>query len=138
SISRLDASMQSLNTVVADLHARVTSAGERQEADRQRLAEIDVALGALRTSFHDTAAELTANATKARSDIVRLRTSLDELSSQRQPELTAIRAPIDRTKQAMARPEWPNTIRGSIHAPGERPPALTPRESTSQADGHIF
>lgn len=144
SISRLDASVQTLNTVVADLHARVTSAGERQEADRQRLAEIDAAFGALRTSVHDmrttqdAVAELTANATKARSDIVRLRTSLEELSSQRQPELTAIRARIDRTKQAMVPPEIAGTIRGSIQAPGERPRVLVPRESASQADGHIF
>lgn len=144
SISRLDASVQTLNTVVAELHARVTSAGERQEADRQRLAEIDAAFGDLRTSVHDirstqdAVAELTANATKARSDIVRLRTSIEELSSQRQPELPAIRARIDRTKQAMARPELPATIRGSIQAPDERPGALAPRDSASQADGHIF
>ena len=145
SISRLDASVQTLNTVVADLHARVTSAGERQEADRQHLAEIDAAFGALRTSVHDmrstqdaVAAELTANATKARSDIVRLRTSLEELSTQRQPELTAIHARTDRPRQATARPELLDTIRGSIQAPGERRRALGPRESLPQADGHIF
>ena len=144
SISRLDASVQTLNTIVADLHARVTSAGERQEADRQRLAEIDAGFGALRTSMHDmrstqdAVAELTANATKARSDIVRLRTSVEELSSQRQNELSAIHARIDRTRQATARAELLGTIRGSIQAPGERPRALGPHESVSQADGHIF
>jgi len=141
SISRLDASVQTLNTVVADLHARVTSAGERQEADRQHLAEIDLAVDGLRTSVHDmrttqdAVAELTANAAKARSDIVRLRTSLEELSRQRQPELAAIRA---RTEQAMVQHELLSTIRGSIQAPGERPRALAPRASAPQADGHIF
>jgi chromosome segregation ATPase len=144
SISRLDASVNSLNTVVADLHARVTSAGERQEDDRRRLAEIDAAFGALRTSVHDmravqdSVAELTANATKARSDIVQLRTSLEELSRQRQPKPVAIRARIDQIEQAMVEHELLGTIRGSIQAPGERPRALAPRESASQADGHIF
>src|SRR5258706_576197 len=114
-ISQLDATVHALNAAVAELNARVASAADRQEAASRYLTEIDAAFGALRTSLHEIraaqdaatdswfqpVAELTAAATKARSDIVRLRASLDELSRQRPPEAAAIGARIDRIEQAM-------------------------------------
>src|SRR5512134_1419311 len=91
-ISRLDASVQVLTTAVAELSARVDSATDRQEAASQRMTEVDASFVALRSSMRELreaqaaareswlqpVAELTAAATKARSDIVRLRASLDE------------------------------------------------------------
>ena len=128
-LSQLEASVRALNATVTELHARVTSAGERQEVDRARLAEIDLAMGALRTSLHEmrttqdaSVAELTANATKARSDIVKLRASIEELKGPHQPQATALRAPIRGTIAAsVAEPRWPTL------------PA-----SATKADGHIF
>ncbi len=128
-IAQLDASVRAMSALVTELHARVTSAGERQEVDRARLAEIDLAMGALRTSLDGmraaqdaSVAELTANATKARSDIVKLRASIDELRAPRQPQAAAVRAPIRGTIAASAgEPRWPTL------------PA-----SALQADGHIF
>jgi cell division protein FtsB len=152
SISKLDATVQSLNAAVAELNARVASHGDRQEATFRYMTEIDAAFGALRTSMHEMraaqnaeneswhqpVAELTAAATKARSDIVRLRASLDELSRLRQPEAAAPRARINRIEQTMAQHELPGAIRGSIQAPGERPRSLASRETSSAADGHII
>ena len=46
-LSQLDASVRALNATVTELHTRVTAAGERQDIDRARLAEIDLAMGAL-------------------------------------------------------------------------------------------
>jgi hypothetical protein len=151
-ISRLDATVHVLNAAVAELSARVDSAGDRQEAASQFMTEIDASFVALRRSIRELreaqnaakeswlqpVAELTATATKARSDIVRLRASLDEASRLRQPEVAAISARIDRIEQAMVQYKLPGAIRGSIHAPGERPRSLASRESSSAADGHIF
>jgi hypothetical protein len=151
-ISRLDATVHVLNAAVAELSTRVDSAADRQEAASQLITEINAAFGALRTSMHDMreaqnaaqqswlqpVAELTAAATKARSDIVRLRASLDELSRLRQPEAAAIGARIDRIERAMVQHELLGAIRGSIQAPGERPRSLAARENSSAADGHIF
>ena len=141
-ISRLDATVHGLNAAVAELSARVDSARERQEAASQFMTEIDVSFVALRSSLRELreaqdaareswlqpVAELTAAATKARSDIVRLRASLDELSRLRQPEVAAISARIDRIEQAMVQHKLPGAIRGSIHAPAERPRFLAARE----------
>jgi hypothetical protein len=151
-ISRLDAAVQVLNSTVADLSARVASTSDRQEAASQFMAEIDARFVALRRSLRELreaqnalneswlqpVAELNAAATKARSDIVRLRASLDELSRLRRPEVAAISARIDRIEQAMAQYKLPGAIRGSIQATGEQPRSLALAERSSAADGHIF
>src|SRR2546421_144552 len=151
-ISRLDAAVNVMNATVAELSARVDSTGDRQEAASQFLAEIDARFLALRRSVRELreaqnaaneswlqpVAELTAAATKARSDIVRLRASLDELSRLRHPEVGAISARIDRVEQAMAQYKLPGAIRGSIHATAEGPRSLASAERSSAADGHIF
>jgi hypothetical protein len=150
-ISRLDATVQGLTAAVAELSARVDSAGDGQEAARQFMAETDASFVALRSSLRELreaqnaareswlqpVAELTAAATKARSDIVRLRASLDELSRLRQPEAAAISARIDRIEQ-MVQYRLPGAIRGSIPAAAERPRSLAARESSSAPDGHLF
>jgi hypothetical protein len=151
-ISRLDATVHGLNAAVAELSARVDSARDTQEAASQFMTEIDASFVALRSSLRELreaqnaareswlqpVAELTAAAAKARSDIVRLRASLDELSRLRQPEVAAIGARIDRIEQAMVQYGSAGAIRGSIHAPAERPRSLAARESSSAADGHLF
>jgi len=151
-ISRLEATVHVLNAAVAELSSRVDSAGDRQEAVNQFMTDIDASFGALRKSMNEMreaqnaareswlqpVAELNAAATKARSDIVRLRASLDELSRLRQPEVAAIGARIDRIERAMVQHELLGAIRGSIDAPGERPRSLASRESSSAADGHII
>jgi hypothetical protein len=151
-ISRLEATVHVLNASVSQLGARVDSAGDRQEAINQFMTDIDTAFVALRRSMNDLreaqnaareswlqpVAELNAAATKARSDIVRLRASLDELSRLRQPEVAAIGARIDRIERAMVQHELPGAIRGSIDAPGEKPRSLAARESSSAGDGHII
>jgi hypothetical protein len=150
-ISRLDATVHGLNAAVAELGARVDSARDGQEAARQFMAETDASFVALRNSLRalreahiaareswlQPVAELTAAATKARSDIVRLRASLDELSRLRRPEAAAIGARIDRIEQAMIQYKPPGAIRGSIHARAERPASPAAPEISS-ADGHLF
>src|SRR5947209_4504215 len=144
--------MSRLDTTVADLSVRVASANDRQEAASQFMAEIDTRFVALRKSMRELreaqnaaneswlqpVAELNAAATKARSDIVKVRASLDELSRLRHPEVGAISARIDRIEQAVAQSKLPGAIRGSIHASVERPRSLASAERTSSADGHIF
>ena len=151
-ISRLDATVQVLNTAVAELGARVDSARDKQEAASQFMTEVDASFVALRRSMRELreaqdaakeswlqpVAELTAAATKARSDIARLRASLDGLSGLRQPEVAAMSARIDRIEQAMVQHKLPGAIRGSIHATGERPRSLASRQGSAAADGHIF
>jgi hypothetical protein len=151
-ISRLDATVQALNVTVADLSARVASTSDRQDAASQSMREIDAAFVALRTSMRELreaqktvneswlepVAELTAAATKARSDIVRLRASVDELSRLRRPEAAAIGARIDRIEQAMAQYKLPGAIRGSIQATAEQPRSVAAAEPLPAADGHLF
>ena len=81
---------------------------------------------------------MNAAATKARSDLVRVRASLDELSRLRHPEAAAIGARIDRIEQAMVQPKLPGAMRGSIQATVERPRSLASAARSSAADGHIF
>ena len=150
SISRLDATVHGLNAAVAQLSARVDSAADGQEAARQFMAEADASFVALRRSLRDLreaqsaageswlqpVAELTAAAAKARSDIVRLRASLDELGRLRRPEAAAIVARIDLIEQAMARYQSAGAIRGSI--PAERPRSLAARAGSPAPEGHLF
>ena len=144
-ISRLDAT-------VAGLSTRVASTSDKQEAASQFIAEIDARFVALRKSVRDLrdaqnaaneswltpVAELNAAATKARSDIVRVRASLEELSRLRHPEAAAIGARLDRIEQAMAQPKLPGAMRGSIQASVERPRSLASAARSAAADGHIF
>lgn len=148
-ISKLDATVHVLNAAVAELSARVDSSRDRQEATTQLMTDIDASVVALRKSVHEMreaqnnsllqpVAELNAAAAKARSDIVRLRASVDELSRLRRPEAAAIGAQTDRIERALAQHELPGAMRGSIQAPGERPRPLAARETSSAVDGHIF
>jgi hypothetical protein len=144
-MSRLDSTVQALS-------ARVASTADTQEAVSQFMAEIDARFLALRRSMRELreaqnavneswlqpVGELNAAATKARSDIVRLRASLDELSRLRHPEVAAISARIDRIEQAMVQTKLPGAIRGSIHAQAERPRSLASADRSLAADGHIF
>lgn len=151
-ISRLDSTVQALNATVADLGTRVASTSDKQEAASQFIAEIDARFVALRRSLRELrdaqnaateswlqpVAELNAAATKARSDIVKMRASLEELSRLRHPEVAAIGARIDRIEQAMVQPKLPGAMRGSIQATAERPRSLASAARSAAADGHIF
>jgi len=144
--------MSRLDATVADLSARVASTSEKQEAASQFMEEVDARFAALRRSVRDLrdaqntaneswlapVAELNAAATKARSDIVKVRAALDELSRLHHPEAAAISARLDRIEQAMAQSKSPGAIRGSIHASAERPRSLASAERLSAADGYIF
>jgi len=144
--------MSRLDATVADLSARVASTSEKQEAASQFMEEVDARFAALRRSVRELrdaqntaneswlapVAELNAAATKARSDIVKVRAALDELSRLHHPEAAAISARLDRIEQAMAQSKSPGAIRGSIHASAERPRSLALAERSSAADGYIF
>ena len=100
SIAQLDATVQALNASVMGLSAHVNAAGEREDTANRRVAEIDDAIGVLRTGMNDLRAtqaaaaaeepwrspveELTARVTKLRSDMSGLRASIDE-AKPRQP-----------------------------------------------------
>ena len=105
---------------------------------RRSMRELRDAQNAVNESWLQPVAELNAAATKARSDIVRLRASLDELSRLRHPEAAAISARIDRIEQAMVQPKLPGAMRGSIQATVERPRSLASAARSAAADGHIF
>jgi len=93
------------------------------------MAEIDDALGDLRTgmdelraaqnaakeSWREPVAELAAAAKRTRGDIVRLRASLDELSEQGQLEAVVIGGRLDRIEKAMVQRNLLAPLRGSIH-----------------------
>jgi hypothetical protein len=150
SIAQLDATVHALNASVMGLSATVNAAGERDEAARRRTAEIDAALGVLRTGMNDVraaqaaaeeswrkpVADLTASVTRMRGEIVGLRASLDE-SRPRQPEAGALGARIDRIEQAMVEHNLLGPIRGSIQEP-LRPRSVVVRASPPPADGHII
>src|SRR5262249_47179978 len=94
SIAQLDAPVPALNASVAGLSAHVHPTGERGDAGNRRVAEIDDAIGVLRTGMNDLRAaqaaaaaeepwrtpveELTLNVAKLRTDMRGLRTSIDE------------------------------------------------------------
>ena len=153
-ISQLDETVHALAAAVVGLSTHVDSAAGREEAANRRMAEIDGTLGVLRTSINEIraaqdaaeaswrgpVAELKAAATRERSEIVRLRASVDELSRARQPETVAIGARIDRIEQAMVQHNLLGPIRGSIQEPGARrgSPASPESSPTPAPDGHII
>ena len=102
------------------------------------MRELREAQNAANDSWLEPVAELNAAATKARSDIVKVRASLDELSRLRHPDAAAISARLDRIEQAIVQSRLPGAMRGSIHATAERPRSLASIERLSAADGHIF
>jgi outer membrane murein-binding lipoprotein Lpp len=142
SIAQLDATVQALNASVMGLSAHVNAAGEREDTANRRVAEIDDAIGVLRTGMNDlravqTAAaaeepwrspvdELTARVTKLRSDMSGLRASIDE-AKPRQPSGTT-NARLERIEQALIQHKLIGPMRGAI-APDA--PALA-------GDGHII
>ena len=149
-IAQLGAAVQELKAAVAGIGARVYSAEDRDEANTRRMAELDAALGVLRSgldemraaqaaeqSWREPVAELTAAAAKARGEIVRLRASLDELSKSRQPEVVAIQARIDRMEQAMLHHHLLGAIRGAIREPAVHLASPAP-ENSPAANGHII
>ncbi len=150
SISEVEATVNALNATVVSMGARVDGATIRQEAVSRRMAEIDIAFGTLRTSvdelqtaqsamketWREPVAELAAAATKTRGEIVRLRSSVEELTRTRQPD--ALNARIDRIEQAMVQHNLLGQMRGSIQEPAERPRPAAPRESLPATDGHII
>jgi hypothetical protein len=150
-ISQLEETVHGLSAAVAGLSARVYSAGDREDALSRRMAEIDAAIGVLRTgmnqmraaqnaaqeSWREPFAELTAAAEKASGEIARLRASLDELSRARHPEVVAINTRIDRIEKAMAQHNLLGPLRGSIQEPGTGRVSLPP-ENSPAADGHII
>ncbi len=151
-ISQLDETVYALDAAVVGLSVRVDSAAGREEAANRRMAEIDGTLGVLRTSINEIratqdaaeeswrepVAELRAAATRERSEIVRLRASLDELSRARQPETVAIGARIDRIEQAMVQHNLLGPIQGSIQEPTARRGSPASPESSPAPDGHII
>jgi hypothetical protein len=137
-IGQLNATADALNAAVAGLTARVDFSGEREEATRDRLADIDAALGNLRASMKELRfaageepwrkplGELAAAVARTRNDITGLRASLDEAGRTRQPtESAAITARIDRLEQAMTAHNLLGPIRGSI-------------QETRSSDGHVI
>jgi hypothetical protein len=148
--AQLNATVDALNAAVAGLTARVDFSGEREEAMRTRMADIDEALVSLRTSTNEIRAaqsaaseepwrkplaELAAAVAKARGDITGLRTSLDETARTRQPtETAAIGARIDRLEQAMVLHNLVGPIRGSI----QETRSARGGGGTTIVDGHII
>ena len=151
SISRLDATVHALSGAVAGMAARVDSAADRADAASRRMAEIDGTLVALRMgidevraaqataeeAWREPVAEATASAAKTRSELGRLRASVEELSRARQPELGPIAARIERVEQAMVQHNLLGPIRGSIPEPGARRGAPSPREGPA-GDGRAY
>jgi hypothetical protein len=152
SISQLDATVHALHAAVMGLSARANPAGDRDEATSRRMAEIDAALGVLRTGMNDMraaqnaaeetwrkpVADLTASVAKVRSEIVGLRASLDEVNRPRQPEAAAIAARIDRIEQAMVQHNLLGPIRGAIREPATPPRSPAAQEGVPAAGGHLI
>jgi hypothetical protein len=146
-ISQLEETVHGLSAAVAGLSALVYS----EDALSRRMAEIDAAIGVLRTgmnqmraaqnaaqeSWREPVAELAAAAAKASGEIARLRASLEELSRARHPEVVAINTRIDRIEKAMAQHNLLGPLRGSIQEPGTGRVSLLP-ENSPAADGHII
>jgi hypothetical protein len=150
-IAELDTTVQALGAKVSALISRVDAiAGEEGTASR-RMTEIESGLGDLRTSVNDLrgvgvdgwrepVAELTATATRARSEMLKLRASIDEMSEPRRRELADIGSRLDRIEQAMTRHNLLSSMRGSI----QEPHLSVPRPVAARAklpaadDGHII
>jgi chromosome segregation ATPase len=139
-LSRVEATVDTLHASVIMMGARVDAVRDRQDAAGRHLAELDMSVGALRTSvdeirtaqnaakeaWREPLAELATAAAKTRGEVTRLRTSVDELSRTRQPE--GLSARVDRIEQTLGQRNPLGPMRGSIQEPAERP----------TTDGHII
>ncbi|HXW26122.1 MAG TPA: hypothetical protein VEK73_15370 [Xanthobacteraceae bacterium] len=147
SLARLDASVEALNASVMGLSAHVNAAGEREDAANRRVAEIDDALGVLRTGMNDLraaqpvpgeepwrqpVADLAASVAKVRGDVTGLRASLDE----RPRPPAGVAARLDRIEQAMIAHNLLGPMRGAIE-PDARPAPPAARDDPA-TDGHII
>ena len=152
-ISQLEANFQGLSAAITGLSARADWVGNWEKINDRRMAEIAADVGGLRTSINELrtaqkavpadawrepVAELTAAATRSRSEILRLRASLDEVSRSSQPDTAGITARIDRIEHAMAKHDLFGPIRGSIRETGTGPRSVVLRDGPAAADGHII
>ncbi|HLN08158.1 MAG TPA: hypothetical protein VK281_04240 [Xanthobacteraceae bacterium] len=149
-ISQLDVTLQALHAAVAGLSGHADFAGHREEAMTRRIDRIDDDLGALRISLNDLraaqsaaedswrkpVAQLTAAVTRAHTEIVGLRASLDEAGPVRRPDLAAIGERIDRLEQAMIQHNLLGSIRGSIQ--DARQPPVTRDSAAIATNGHVI
>ena len=142
-VARLEGSVQALDASVMGLAAHVNAAGEREDAASRRVAEIDDAVGVLRTGMNELRAaqaaaaaeepwrqpveELTASVGKLRTDMSGLRASIDE-AKPHQPANVSAR--LDRIEQALAQHKLIGPMRGTIE------PELPVARSGN--DGHII
>lgn len=147
SIAQLDATVQALNASVTGLSAHVNATGAREDAAGRRVAEIDDAIGVLRSGMNDlraaqTAAaaeepwrtpveELTLNVAKLRNDMRGLRTSIDE-AKPRQPAGN-MGARLERIEQALIEHKLIGPMRGAI-----APEAPAATATSAASDGHII
>jgi outer membrane murein-binding lipoprotein Lpp len=150
-IAELDTTVQALSAKVSALIARVDAVAGEEGAASRRMTEIETGLGDLRTSVNDLrgagtdgwrepVAELTATATRARTEMLKLRASIDEMSEPRRRELADIGARLDRIEQAMAKHNLLSSMRGSIQEPHlsvPRPVAVRAKLPAAD-DGHII
>jgi len=150
-IAELDTTVQKLSSAVTALIARVDAVAGEEGAASRRMIEIESGLGDLRTSvnglrgvgadgWREPVAELTATATRARTEMLKLRASIDEMNEPRRRELADIGARLDRIEQAMAKHNLLSSMRGSIQEPHlsvPRPVAAREKPAAS-ADGHII
>lgn len=132
-ISQVEASFDTLHATVIKMGARVDAVRDRQDAAGQRMADLDISVGALRSgldeirtvqsatkdAWREPVAELATWAAKTRSEVARLRSSVDDLNRARQTEGASARA-----EQAPNQRNPLATMRGSIQETervGERP-----------------
>jgi hypothetical protein len=151
-LSALEASMNAVHATVAGMGARVDHAVARRDAVDRRMAEIDSRLGTLQAgvdevratqstlkestakestvkeAWREPVAELAAAAAKTRSEVARLRSSLDEASRARPPDGLAGR--VERIEQALIQRNLLGPMRGAIQEPAEA--------ARSGTDGHII
>ena len=154
SISQLETAVRGLNVAVMGLSARPDVTAGRDEATNRRIAELGADVGALRKSitevraaqtaaaadgsWREPVAELAAAATRARSEIVRLRASLDDLSKSRPPDVAALAERVDSIEHAMVRHDLLGPIRGAIRETSVRPRPLATPLGPAPANGHII
>jgi outer membrane murein-binding lipoprotein Lpp len=147
SIAQLDATVAALNASVMGLSAHVNATGEREDAASRRVAEIDDAIGVLRSGMNDLRAaqaaaaaeeswrtpveELTLNVAKLRNDMRGLRTSIDDAK----PRAPAgnMNARLDRIEQALVEHKLIGPMRGAI-----APEAPAAAAAPAAPDGHII
>lgn len=136
-ISQLETTVNALNATVQGMGVRVDAATAQQDAVGRRMTDLDSALGALRTgvdevraaqnaaneSWREPVAELAAAAAKTRSEVTRLRSSLDEFTRARSSE-------GPRAERSEQQTPLQRSLRTSIRVPADPQNAV--------AEGHII